>query len=163
MEDLAMLGYFGWIEVIALSVVALVLFVCFWGTLNRWEWSARIGGERTHIHATEFIKERRPPVHPTSGPVNGPLPVHNGAARLEATTARWLWNDIAWLIDQGKLSAPAATFLRGRADDDAILAQIYRIHVFEPRQFFASEEESIIAACEYVARQCGSRPMSTNT
>jgi hypothetical protein len=83
--------------------------------------------------------------------------MHNGAARLEVATARWLWNDITLLIEQGKLSAPAATFLRGWADDDATLAQIYRAHVLEPRQFYASEEESIIVACEYVVRQRGCR------
>jgi hypothetical protein len=156
MEDLTMLSYFGWIEVIALTVIALVLFACFWGTLTRWELSTRIGGDRSHAHGVGLIKERLHPVSLASRPAVGPVLVHNGAARLEPPTARWLWNDITLLIDQGKLSTPAAAFLRGRADDDATLARIYRVHVFEPTQFYASEEESIIAACEYVARQCGS-------
>jgi hypothetical protein len=74
---------------------------------------------------------------------------------LEAGTARWLWNGIALLIEQGKLSGPAARLLRGRADDDKLMARIYRSHVEEPKQFFASEEESVVAACEDVARQNG--------
>jgi hypothetical protein len=152
-----MLGCFGWIEVIALVVIALVLFACFWGSITRWELLTRAGA-RTHAHRLAFGRDHFPPSGPTALPEGGSTAGYARGFRLEPETARWLWNEITFLIRRGRLSTPAAAFLRGREEDDAVLAQIYRTHALEPKQFYVSEEESIIAACEYVARLYGCRP-----
>jgi hypothetical protein len=110
-----------------------------------------------HVHGVTFTREHYPPASPPLVPEDGGV-VYRGPARLEDTTSRWLWNAIAMLMARGQLSGPATAFLRGREDDDLVLAQIYRTHTLTPTRFYASEEESIIAACEVVARQYGSHP-----
>jgi hypothetical protein len=166
MEGLTMSGYFdwiatntfGWIRVIAFAVAGLALWAGLWGAMTQSGRSSRIG-RWMHLPGLGIARARRllKQTPATDDALRAP---HNGVGWLEAGTARWLWNDIALLIEQGKLSAPAAAFVRGRADDDKFMARLYRTHVQEVRQFYASEEESVIAACEAVARQDGCRPSS---
>ena len=161
-----MLGYFdwiatdifGWIRAIAFTVTALGLCAGLWATMARTGRSSRIGC-RIHLPRLGIARARRllKPTPATDDALRAP---HNGVGWLEAGTARWLWNDITLLIEQGKLSAPAATLLRGRADDHKFMARLYRTHVQDQKQFYASEEESVIAACEAVARQDECRPAS---
>jgi hypothetical protein len=82
-------------------------------------------------------------------------PAHSEVTALTLETARWLRNMIQFLLQQGKFQANTATFLRSQGSDDAVLEHIYRVHVNQQNQMYASEEESLIAACETVASQNG--------
>jgi hypothetical protein len=144
-----MWDYSDWIGVIALAVVAVGLCAGLWEIMSHRGQSRRIG-RGNQVPGSE------PEPQPA---LDDALPApHNGVGWLEAGTARWLWNGIALLIEQGKLSGPAATLLRGRAQDDKFMARLYRSHVEGPKRFYASEEESVVAACEDVARQEGCQP-----
>ena len=145
------------IEFYAILVLVLVLFACFWGTLSRRELLSRVITSRPHKRSAplDHSADRASPakVVPTAGD-------YYPAARSEDTlltieTSRWLCNMIHLLLQQGKFKASTATFLRSQVGDDAVLEHIYRVHVNQQRQVYASEEESLIAACESVAEQPG--------
>jgi hypothetical protein len=148
----------GWIRIIAFTVAGLALCASLWGIMTPSGRSSRIG-RWMHLPRLGIARARRL-LKPTPATEDALCAPHTGVGWLEAGTARWLWNDIALLIEQGKLSAPAAVHLRGRADDDKFLARLYRTHVQDVKRFYASEEESVIAACEAVARQDRHLPAS---
>jgi hypothetical protein len=156
-EDLSMLGL-DTIEFYAILVLVLVLFACFWGTLSRRELLGRTITSRPHKRSSgplEHASDRASPakVVPRAGDYFPAAHSENTALTIE--TSRWLCNMIHLLIQQGKFKATTATFLRSQTGDDAVLEHIYRVHVNQ-RQPYASEEESLVAACESVAGQQGS-------
>jgi hypothetical protein len=146
-----------WTEILAIAVVALVLFACFWGTLSRRELLGRTITGRPHHRSPEAEhpigrSSRHEPV-PVAG--NYYPSAHSEDTMLTLETSRWLRNMIQYLLQQNKFQTATADFLRKQWGDDAVVEHIYRVHVTQQRQMYASEEESLIAACESVASQPG--------
>jgi hypothetical protein len=144
------------IEFYAILVLVLVLFACFWGTLSRRELLSRVITSRPHKRSAplDHSSERASPskVVPRAGDY---YPARSEDTMLTLETSRWLRNMIHLFLQQGKFTPATASFLRSQVGDDAVLERIYRVHVTQQQQAYASEEESLIAACESVAEQPG--------
>jgi hypothetical protein len=143
-----------WIETLAIIVVALVLFACFWGTLSRRELLGRgtiTGRPHRHLTGADHHETRSSPSHsvPSAGEYHPDARSTDTALTIE--TARWLRNMVQMYLQQGKFTEPTASFLRSQAGTDAVLEHIYRVHATQQQQVYTSEEESLIAACEMVA------------
>jgi len=71
-------------------------------------------------------------------------------------TAMRLWNSVAVLIEQRKLTAPTAAMLRARACDDKLLEALWRGLVSTKPlsdRLGMDAEEHLIYSCEYLAQQ----------